>query len=405
MLFARAALGEPRLLIADEPTRGVDVGAKRGIYDLIVGLAERGLGVLLISSEIEEILGLSHRVLVLSRGQVTAELTGDDINENAVMAAAFEQTSMLNFALLFRNYGILLVTIGLFVVLAVTADGFATERNLRNILDQQSMVIIAAAFMTIAIISGNFDVSVSAIFVTAPLFGLKVENMTGNVFLAVVAAIAVGLIMGAINGFIVTRLKINSFIGTLATSFMFFGAGFLISSRSLMRPETDAYRLIARSRFLGLTSATWIAIAVVIIATILLSRTRFGRNVFAVGGNMEAARLAGVAVNRVQTMAFLLLGAAAALAGVLELVAFDLGPALGRLQLRLCRADCRDCRRDIDRGRAGAIWRTTTAAFFLAFLNNGFNLLQIDPIWQRLIEGAVIIMAVAVDTWTKNRRA
>ena len=89
VLFARAALGEPRLLIADEPTRGVDVGAKRGIYDLIVGLAERGLGVLLISSEIEEILGLSHRVLVLSRGQVTAELTGEDINENAVMAAAF----------------------------------------------------------------------------------------------------------------------------------------------------------------------------------------------------------------------------------------------------------------------------------------------------------------------------
>ena len=76
---------------------------------------------------------------------------------------------MFNFVLLFRNYGILLVTILLFVILAVTADGFATERNLRNILDQQSMVIIAASFMTIAIISGNFDVSVSAIFVTAPL--------------------------------------------------------------------------------------------------------------------------------------------------------------------------------------------------------------------------------------------
>ena len=89
VLFARASLGQPRLLIADEPTRGVDVGAKRGIYDLIVGMASEGLGVLLISSEIEEILGLSHRVLVLSRGRVTAELAGDDINENAVMAAAF----------------------------------------------------------------------------------------------------------------------------------------------------------------------------------------------------------------------------------------------------------------------------------------------------------------------------
>ena len=312
---------------------------------------------------------------------------------------------MLNFALLFRNYGILLVTICLFVVLAVTADGFATERNLRNILDQQSMVIIAAAFMTIAIISGNFDVSVSAIFVTAPLFGLKVENMTGNVFLAVVAAIAVGLIMGAINGFIVTRLKINSFIGTLATSFMFFGAGFLISSRSLMRPETDAYRLIARSRFLGLTSATWIAIAVVIIATILLSRTRFGRNVFAVGGNMEAARLAGVAVNRVQTMAFLLLGAAAALAGVLNSSRSISAQPSDDFSFVFAVLTAVIVGGTSIAGGQGAIWRTTTAAFFLAFLNNGFNLLQIDPIWQRLIEGAVIIMAVAVDTWTKNRRA
>ena len=312
---------------------------------------------------------------------------------------------MLNFALLFRNYGILLVTIGLFVLLAVTADGFATERNLRNILDQQSMVIIAAAFMTIAIISGNFDVSVSAIFVTAPLFGLKVENLTGNVFLAVVAAIAVGLIMGAINGFIVTRLKINSFIGTLATSFMFFGAGFLISSRSLMRPETDAYRLIARSRFLGLTSATWIAIAVVIIATILLSRTRFGRNVFAVGGNMEAARLAGVAVNRVQTMAFLLLGAAAALAGVLHSSRSISAQPSDDFSFVFAVLTAVIVGGTSIAGGQGAIWRTTTAAFFLAFLNNGFNLLQIDPIWQRLIEGAVIIMAVAVDTWTKNRRA
>ena len=312
---------------------------------------------------------------------------------------------MMNFALLFRNYGILLVTIGLFIVLALTADGFATERNLRNILDQQSMVIIAAAFMTIAIISGNFDVSVSAIFVTAPLFGLKVENMTGNVLLAVVAAIAVGLIMGAINGFIVTRLKINSFIGTLATSFMFFGAGFLISSRSLMRPESDAYRLIARSRLLGLTSATWIAIGVVIIATILLSRTRFGRNVFAVGGNMEAARLAGVAVNRVQTTAFLLLGAAAALAGVLNSSRSISAQPSDDFSFVFAVLTAVIVGGTSIAGGQGAIWRTTTAAFFLAFLNNGFNLLQIDPIWQRLIEGAVIIMAVAVDTWTKNRRA
>lgn len=92
ILFTRAALGEPALLIADEPTRGVDVGAKRSIYDLIAGMAERGTAILLISSEIEEILGLSHRVVVVSRGRIAGELAGADLTESALMRAAFSGT-------------------------------------------------------------------------------------------------------------------------------------------------------------------------------------------------------------------------------------------------------------------------------------------------------------------------
>jgi ABC-type sugar transport system ATPase subunit len=91
VLFARMLMCSPRVLIADEPTRGVDVGAKRAIYDLLASLAEEGLGVLLISSEIEEILGLAHRVLVMRRGRLVAELTGDEITESAVLAAAFSE--------------------------------------------------------------------------------------------------------------------------------------------------------------------------------------------------------------------------------------------------------------------------------------------------------------------------
>jgi ribose transport system ATP-binding protein len=91
VLFARMLMCSPRVLIADEPTRGVDVGAKRTIYDLLVALAEQGLGVLLISSEIEEILGLAHRVLVMRRGRLVAELSGEEITESAVLAAAFSE--------------------------------------------------------------------------------------------------------------------------------------------------------------------------------------------------------------------------------------------------------------------------------------------------------------------------
>ncbi len=91
VLFARMLMCGPRVLIADEPTRGVDVGAKRAIYDLLVGLAADGMGVLLISSEVEEILGLAHRVLVMSRGRIVTELRGEEMTESAILSAAFSE--------------------------------------------------------------------------------------------------------------------------------------------------------------------------------------------------------------------------------------------------------------------------------------------------------------------------
>ncbi|MCF6322384.1 MAG: ABC transporter permease [Rhizobiaceae bacterium] len=310
----------------------------------------------------------------------------------------------MNKILLFsRNYGILIITILLFLALAITTDGFATPRNMRNLLDQQSTILIAASFMTIAIIAGNFDVSVSSIFVAAPLFALTVENSTGNAFLAVAVAVLIGLSMGAFNGIIVTRIKVNSFIGTLATSFMFFGAGFLISERSLMRPEGEIYQQIARTRFLGITSAFWIALVVVIIAWILLSKTRFGRNVYATGGNREAARLAGVNVDHVQAVTFVMLGAAAALAGVINSSRSISAQPSDDFSFVFAVLTAVIVGGTSIAGGKGAIWRTVTAAFFLAFMTNGFNLNQIDPIWQRIIEGIVILIAVSIDAWTQRR--
>jgi simple sugar transport system ATP-binding protein/ribose transport system ATP-binding protein len=93
VLLARMLLCEPKLVIADEPTRGVDVGAKRAIYEFLVGLAAEGLGVLLISSELEEIIGLSHRVAVMRAGRIVAELSGDALNESSILTAAFGNRS------------------------------------------------------------------------------------------------------------------------------------------------------------------------------------------------------------------------------------------------------------------------------------------------------------------------
>jgi len=302
-----------------------------------------------------------------------------------------------------KKYGIAVITISLFLILSLTTEGFFTERNIRNLLDQQSTILIAASFMTIVIISGNFDISISAIFVVAPLFALNIENATGNILLSVLGGVGLGVILGSFNALVVTYFKVNSFIATLATSFMFFGFGYLISDRSLMRPVTDSYQQIARTKFFDITSATWISLVVVIVASILLTRTRFGRNVFATGGNQEAARLAGINVSQVQAITFILLGAAAALAGIVNSSRSISAQPSDDFSFVFAVLTAVIVGGTSIMGGKGAIWRTVAAAFFLAFMNNGFNLLQVDPLWQRIILGLVIVIAVALDSWSQRK--
>jgi ribose transport system permease protein len=303
------------------------------------------------------------------------------------------------------DYGIIWVTLLLFIGLWQTTENFMTTANLRNVLDQQSLILIAGAALTLTLISGNFDISLSAIFINSTIVTALVVNDTGSVVLALGAGVLLGAVYGLVNGLVVAWVRINSFIATLATSFVFYGIGFLLSDRSIVRIADRDFSKIARGRDFGLTNATWIAIVVVGVFWFILDRSRFGRHLFAAGGNPEAARLAGIRVEGVVALTFVLTGAAAGLAGSL-------------LASRTLSAQPSD---DFSfvfavltaviiggtsiAGGEGAVWRTVLGAFFLALLTNGFNLHQIDPIIQRLIQGSVILAAVAADNWTRNRRA
>ena len=205
-----------------------------------------------------------------------------------------------------------------FLGLTVTTDNFFSVMNLRNILDQQAFVLIIAGFATIVIISGGFDVSLGAIYILSPIVALKVENTTGSVLYMVLAGAAVGITAGIINGLIIAYGNINSFITTLATSFILFGLAYILSDGSILMISDIESRSFVTTKIFGITSATWMAFVFLIISWILLERTRFGRSIFAVGGNIEAARLSGIRVNRIQIIAFTLGGFGAGLAGALN---------------------------------------------------------------------------------------
>ena len=303
------------------------------------------------------------------------------------------------------RFGIVWVTLALFVVLAITTDGFLTAPNLRNVLDQQATLLIAASVATLTMIAGGFDVSIAAVAVVAPLVALRVENATGSVVLALIAGCAFGLAVGMANGSIVAFARINSFITTLAMSFIVFGLGYIVSERSILRPVSENFRDIARTRVLSLTTATWISLAVVAVAWIALAGTRFGRHVYATGGNAEAARLAGVRTRHIVVSVFALSGLAAGLAGVVAASrtisatpSDDFSFVFGVIAAIVVGGTSIS-------GGTGAVWRTLLGALFIAFMVNGFNLHQVDPIWQRVIQGVVILVAVAADAWSRSRRA
>lgn len=302
------------------------------------------------------------------------------------------------------TFGIVWATLLLFITLAVTTPGFLTSANLNNILHQQAVILIVAAPLTLTIIAGSFDVSLSAIFVVSPLVTLQVENATGSILLAVTVGIIAGALCGALNAFLVVKMKINSFIATLASSYIFFGLSYLVSQKQILAPSEPTFRSLATGRFLGLTSATWIAIVVVIIFWILLARTRYGRYVYATGANSEAAVLSGVRTGRIVASTFVLVGAAAGLSGILNASQSMSARASDDFTFVFSVLAAVVVGGTSIMGGSGAVWRSLVGAMFIAMIGNGFNLNQLDPILQRIVLGLVILLAVSLDILAKLKR-
>jgi len=290
-----------------------------------------------------------------------------------------------------------------FLGLTLTTDNFFSVMNLRNILDQQAFILIIAGVATIVIIAGGVDVSLGAIYILSPIVALKVENATGSLLYMVLAGAAVGIAAGIINGLIIAYGNINSFITTLATSFILFGLAYILSDGSILTLSDIESRSLVTTRILGITSATWMAFVFLIISWILLERTRFGRSVFAVGGNIEAARLSGVRVARLQIITFTLGGFGAGIAGALNSIRTTSAQASDDFSVIFAVIAAIVVGGTSIAGGSGAIWRSIAGVFFIAILVNGFNLNGIDPVFQRIIQGLVILLAVGADSIRSKR--
>ncbi len=303
-----------------------------------------------------------------------------------------------------RDMGVLVIFLGLFVALSVSSDAFLTSTNLLNILDQWAPIGIIACASTIVIIGGSFDLAVGAIAAVAGVIAARVANAQG-VEIGIIAALVSGAGLGLVNGLIVTAGRVNSFIGTLATSIAFRGVAVATTGGSLIVVSDTSFTALGQGNALGVKWTIWIFAAFVLSLAFLLTRTTTGRYVKAIGGNTEAARLSGIRVNQVRTLTFVLSGFAAAVAGVLVASRVGTGQAGAATGFELTAIAAVVIGGTSIAGGQGAIWRTVVGVSLLALIGNGFNLLNIAPTWQQTAQGVIIVIAVIVDAWLRRGRA
>lgn len=301
-----------------------------------------------------------------------------------------------------QTYAVLVIGVALFVLLSLLSDSFLTFRNLLNILNQNAPLAIMASAMTLVIIGGGFDLSVGATFavagVTAAWVALHVDPYVG-----LLIAPLVGAALGLINGVVITRLNVHSFLATIATSLVFKGVAIVISDGRLIPVRLDDFTWLGRDKFLGVFIAVYVFVAFALVLTFVLNRTTLGRKIFSVGGNEEAAILSGIRTDRIKIATFVIAGLAAGLAAAISVSRISMGQASAGTGLELQAIAAVILGGTSIYGGVGAVWRSVAGVLLLALINNGFNILNADPFYRDLTTGLVILGAVGISAAGRRR--
>jgi ribose transport system permease protein len=304
-----------------------------------------------------------------------------------------------------RDHAVVAILVVLVVALSISADGFLTLRNWMNILDQTAPLALVALGTTIVLISGAFDLSNGQILSLAGVIGTEVAFRTSNPALGVVVGVLVGFPLGAANGALVGGLRINSFLATLATGLVMGGLALWVTagySRDLSANPTFTW--LGSHRFGDVPVSVIVVLLTFVVLTLILTRTTLGRYAFAVGSNAEAARLSGISIVRVRLFAYAIGGCAASIGGMILATRTGVGQVVTNADTYTLHAIAAVVIGGTSiLGGRGAIWRTLMGVLILALLQNAFNLMNVQPYWQQVVAGVIIVLAVIANAASGRR--
>jgi ribose transport system permease protein len=304
-------------------------------------------------------------------------------------------------AVLLRTYGIVLAFVVLVAVVAASSPRFATQTNIFNLFSEWAPAGIMAAATTFVILAGGFDLSIASGFSLCAVTAAAVGR-TEDPAVAFLAAIGVGLAIGLVNGGLVEGAKINPFITTVGTGFILSGIALVATGNIAYVVDNPGFGTIGAGRWHGFPYSGMILIFCLVAGGVVLAKTVYGQSIYAVGGNAEASRLSGIRVGTTVGSTYVLSGLSMGVAGFITAsqlnsaqaninpnIVFDVITivVLGGTSLA---------------GGIGSMWRTAVGLGIIAVISNAFSLADVDPSYQDIVKGSIIVGALALDGYARR---
>jgi ribose transport system permease protein len=302
------------------------------------------------------------------------------------------------------NLTLFLLLCLIWAILSLVTDSFATSGNLTNLMRQFSLLAIIAIGQTFVIITAGIDLSVGAVVGLSSVIASMLMVAGVPIPLAIILTLLAGAAIGAIHGFGVAVMRLPPFIVTLAGLTGWRGLGLLLTDGLSISGLPTEFTSFSRTFFLGLPTLFWMVVIVAIPAFLLLHMSRWGRYIYAVGSNLEAARLAGINARATLFLVYVISSTCAALSGILVASRLGLGIATTGESWELDSIASSVIGGTSLFGAVGSVMGPILGAILLSTINQGANLLNVNPFWQRILTGVLIVMIVFLDQLRRRNR-
>ncbi|HWO97077.1 MAG TPA: ABC transporter permease [Bacillus sp. (in: firmicutes)] len=307
-------------------------------------------------------------------------------------------------AQILNKYGILFILIAMVVVMSFLSPAFLNTNNLLNVVRQISFIGIVAMGVTMIIITTGIDLSSGSVIALVSVVVASYAHPGDSLFVAIAIGLGIGALCGFINGAVSAKGKIPPFIATLGMMTAARGLALLYSDGRPIPDLSDSFMFLGKGEIAGIPFPIIVFVVMGIISHLLLSKTKFGKYTYAIGGNEQAARICGINVDRYKIMIYTYAGLLSAIAGMMLTARISVGqPSMG-VMFELDAIAAAVIGGTSLAGGVGTIAGTMIGALIIGVLNNGLDLLGVSSYWQQILKGAIIVSAVLIDS-RKNKKS